>query len=114
MTQAYCDSILGLCVAANDWDSVPQVMEIMRDQKMAQEHSTYRACLQSCFEIGNGLVAQQILEAMRTTCIEPDALDIALVVVTMCRNEKNQAGSYRKALQLLRTTAATVEKKEVP
>jgi pentatricopeptide repeat protein len=110
MTQAYCDSILGLCVAANDWDSVLQVMEIMRDQNMVQEHSTYRACLQSCFELSNGHVAQQILEAMRTTCIEPDSLDIALVVVTMCRSEKIQTGWYRKALQLLQTTAATVHK----
>jgi len=109
LTQAYCDSVLGLCVACNEWDSVLEVMELMRAQNIAQERSTYRACLQACFDLGNGLAAKEILDAMRTAHLKPDSIDIALVVATMCRNDKVEKGWYRKALNLLRVTADTFE-----
>jgi pentatricopeptide repeat protein len=84
-------------------------MELMKAQNITQERSSYRACLQSCFEVANAEAAKEILDAMRTAQVPPDARDIALVVATMCRNENVERGWYRKALNLLRATASTWE-----
>ena len=101
LTQEYCDSVLGLCVAAEEWCSVLEVLDVMRDQGLDQQHSTYRSCLQSCFEMSNGASAQEILEAMDKALVEPLPEDLGLVVAAMCRNNKQESGWWKKALDLL-------------
>jgi len=101
--EEYCDAVLGLCVAADEWESVLDVLDVMKNQGLVQEHSTYRACLQSCFEMGNGASAQEILQAMNHALVEPQPADIGLVVAAMCRNNMQEKGWWRKALKLLLT-----------
>jgi PPR repeat len=96
LTQSYCDSMLGLCVASDEWDSVLDVLDIMRQNGLSQQRSTYRACLQACFELSNSDSSQSILLAMRQAQVEPDATDISLVVAAMCRNTK-----WKSAMELL-------------
>jgi pentatricopeptide repeat protein len=92
LTQSYCDSVLGYCVASDEWDSVLDVLEVMKQNGLSQQRSTYRACLQACFELGNSESASSILSAMKTAKVEPDATDISLVVATMCRNSNWKCG----------------------
>ena len=96
LTQSYCDSMLALCVASDEWDSVLDVLDIMRQNGLSQQRSTYRACLQACFELSNSDSSQSILLAMRQAQVEPDATDISLVVAAMCRNTK-----WKSAMELL-------------
>jgi len=105
LTQSYCDSVLGLCVATNEWDSVLEVMEVMKDQNITQQRSSYKACLQSCFECGNGEAAEEILNAMIAAQYRPDPIDISLVVVAMCKqsNRKDENRWWKRALSLLMT-----------
>ncbi len=110
--EAYCDSILGLCVASDKWESVLDVLDIMKRQGLAQQRSTYRACLQACFEVGNGASAREILRAMEQALVQPEAIDISLAVAAMCRNDKTEPGWWRRALSLLRTTADSRRKLE--
>ena len=108
--EAFCDSMLGACVASNEWDSVLQVLEVMKSQGLSQERSTYRACLQACFESGNGASASEILDAMTKALIEPGPLDISLVVATMCKAEQKQRNVWwQRALRLLRSSAPTTQ-----
>ena len=46
VSEEYCDSILAFCVASDDWENVLDVLEVMKQQNLHQEHSTYTACLQ--------------------------------------------------------------------
>jgi hypothetical protein len=92
LTQSYCDSVLGLCVASDEWDSVLDVLEVMKQNGLSQQRSTYRACLQACLELGNSESASSILSAMKTAQVEPDAMDISLVVATMCRSSNWKGG----------------------
>lgn len=101
LTQEYCDSILGLCVAAEEWSSVLEVLDVMKDQGLDQQHSTYRSCLQSCFEMSNGAAAQEILDAMDKALVKPLPEDLGLVVAAMCRNNKQDKQWWKKALDLL-------------
>jgi pentatricopeptide repeat protein len=110
--EAHCDSILGLCVAYEEWESVLEVLDIMKRRGLKQEKSSYRACLQSCFEAGNGGSAKEILTAMDKALVQIQPSDIALTVVAMCRNSivvdnnKDVTSWWRKALGLLKTSAA--------
>jgi pentatricopeptide repeat protein len=102
---------LGLCVAYEEWESVLEVLDIMKRQGLKQEKSSYRACLQACFEAGNGGSAKEILTAMDKALVQVQPSDIALTVVAMCRNSivvGKDAGSswWRKALGLLKSSAA--------
>ena len=85
--------MLGLCVSSNEWDSVLVVLDIMKKHNLTYERSSYRACLQACFEVGNGESAVEILNAMKTALVQPTTSEIALVVATMCRNEYKTHGS---------------------
>jgi pentatricopeptide repeat protein len=105
-TEAYCDSVLALCVASDEWDSVLEVLEVKKRQGLTQERSSYRACLLACFDIGNGGAAKEILIAMDRALVTPEPSDISLVVAAMCRNEKSEAGWWRRALSLLKATSA--------
>ena len=101
LTQEYCDSMLAACVAHDEWDSVLDVLDIMKQQGLSQVHSTYRACLQACFENTNAASAKEILNAMEQAGVTPDGNDIGLVVATMCRKERTEKGWWRKALELV-------------
>ena len=92
----------------NEWDDVLIVMEIMQQQGLCQEKSTYRSCLQSCFKHANGSSASEILEAMEKAMVQPDPVDISLVVATMCKNEHTEDGWWQKALTLLKSSATTI------
>lgn len=101
LSQEYCDSILGVCVAAEEWESVLNVLDVMRSQDLKQEQSTYRASLQACFEMGNGASASEILKAMDNAHVEPRPRDIGLVAAAMCRNNKQERGWWKQAFRLL-------------
>lgn len=101
LTQEYCDSILGLCVAAEEWCSVLEVLGVMKDQGLDQQHSTYRSCLQSCLEMSNGAAAQEILDAMDKALVKPLPEDLGLVVTAMCRHNRRENGWWTKALGIL-------------
>jgi pentatricopeptide repeat protein len=100
--------VLGLCVSSDEWDSVLEVLDIMKRQGLVQERSSYRACLQACFEVGNGASAKEILTAMEQALVKPEPADISLVVGAMCRNNKSQAGLWKQAFALLQSTAAEI------
>lgn len=100
--------MLGLCVATDEWDSVLEVLAVMKNQGLSQIKSSYRACLEQCSKVNNGSSANEILVAMRRAGIEPDFDDVGLVVKTMCRSR-----SWRRAKSLLLETA-TKASTEVP
>ena len=39
LSQSYCDSILGLCVASDEWDSVLEILAVMKRQGLTHERS---------------------------------------------------------------------------
>ena len=83
--------MLGLCVSSDEWDSVLVVLEMMKKHNISHERSSYRACLQACFEVRNGESALEILTAMQTALVEPTTQEIALVVAAMCRNAQSSS-----------------------
>lgn len=98
LTQAYCDSVLALCVACDEWDSVLDVLTIMKQYNITQQRSTYRACLQTCFELSNGASAHEILTAMQQAEETPDPTDVSLAVAAMCRSKEHD---WKRAMDLL-------------
>lgn len=72
----------------------------MKDQGLSQTRSSYRACLEQCSKVNNGVSAQEILKAMRQAGVEPDADDVTLAVKTMCRG-----GRWRNAKALVLRSA---------
>jgi len=107
--ESYCDSVLALCVACDEWDSVLDVLAIMKQEGLTQQRSTYRAALQTCLELGNGGSAGEMLNAMRQAREPPDPTDISLAVVAMCRNEQSERHRnnkwWKRAMTLLTDTA---------
>jgi pentatricopeptide repeat protein len=103
-------------VASDEWDSVLEVLDVFKRQNLTQERSSYRACLQACFESGNGVSAKEILNAMEKALVAPEPSDIALTVRAMCRNNIEQRGFWRKALSLIKYSSATITstKKVIP
>ena len=123
LTQEECDNLLALCVANDEWDFVLDVLDLMKQQNLQQVKSTYRQCLQACFETANAQSSIEILNAMKqalpsgnmkdassklsSSSLEtdgggPDATDVALTVATMCRSEKTEKGRWwRPALDML-------------
>ena len=99
-SESYCDELLGLCVATDEWDSVLEVLAVMKDQGLSQTRSSYRACLEQCSKVNNGVSAQEILKAMRQAGVEPYADDVTLAVKTMCRG-----GRWRNAKALVLRSA---------
>lgn len=102
LSQAYCDKVLGLCVASDEWDHVLEVLDVMKRQGLEQGQSSYRACLQACFEAGNGSSAKEILSAMEKAGINAEPIDIGLTAAAMCRNNLSETGWWKKALNLLK------------
>lgn len=102
-TEAYCDDVLALCVACDEWDSVLDVLAIMKEQGVTQQKSTYRAALQTCFELSNGASAAEILVAMKQAGEPPDTTDISLAVAAMCRDNNVM---WKRAMTLLQKTAS--------
>ena len=88
----------------------------MKDQGLSQTRSSYRACLEQCSKVNNGVSAQEILKAMRQAGVEPDAEDVTLAVKTMCRGGRwrnAKALVLRSAEQLLEFSAENAEHDEV-
>jgi len=83
---------------------VPDVLDIMKHHGLRQVQSTYRACLQACFDARNAESASEILEAMKHAGVEADPTDVGLAVTTMCRNEKRDRGWLDKALAIVKKT----------
>ena len=64
--------------------------------------STYRACLQECYQNGNGIVALQILEEIGNKIdFDLEAKDIQTIVLAICRNNKEDPGLWKSGLDLL-------------
>eukprot|EP00563_Minutocellus_polymorphus_P002694 CAMPEP_0181027756 /NCGR_PEP_ID=MMETSP1070-20121207/4324_1 /TAXON_ID=265543 /ORGANISM="Minutocellus polymorphus, Strain NH13" /LENGTH=1000 /DNA_ID=CAMNT_0023104999 /DNA_START=50 /DNA_END=3052 /DNA_ORIENTATION=- len=100
LAQSYCDELLGLCVATDEWDSVLEVLTVMKDQGLSQTRSSYRACLEQCSKVNNGASALEILKAMQQAGVEPNGDDVTMAVKTMCRG-----GRWRNAKALLLRSA---------
>jgi pentatricopeptide repeat protein len=96
-------------VAADEWDSVLDVIEAMKRQGLAQERSTYRACLVECAKVGNGASAKEILNAMKQALVEPEPYDISLAIGAICRNGKHEPASWQQALALLKTEVEEIK-----
>jgi pentatricopeptide repeat protein len=105
--ESYCDAVLGLCVAHEEWESVLEVLDIMKEHNLEQTKSTYRACLQACLQAGNGQAAKDIFQAMEKALFVPDPYDVGLCVTAMCRQDQFDKSQdwWRKALVLLKTWA---------
>lgn len=102
-------------MACDEWDSVLDVLAIMKQQGLSQQRSTYRASLQTCFELSNGASANEIIIAMRQAEEPPDSTDVSLAVVAMCRNEQTQRNKWwKRALTLLMDTAKQKQESVVP
>jgi len=104
LSQEPCDSMLAWCVAHDEWDQVLDVLDIMKARGLSQVRSTYRSCLQACFERPNAASAEEILTAMDQAGFPPNATDVALAVATMCRQEKREKGWWQRALHLIQAT----------
>lgn len=102
LSQSYCDKVLGLCVASDEWDQVLEVLEVMKRHGLKQGRSSYRQCLQACFEAANGASATEILSAMEKAGIDAKPIDIGLTAAAMCRKNLSESGWWRKALNLLK------------
>jgi pentatricopeptide repeat protein len=109
LTQEYCDGVVAWCVAQDEWDSVLDVLDIMKSQGLYQVRSTYTACLRSCLDVPNAASAKEILSAMEQAGIPPGAQDIAVTVAAMCRQEKTEKGWWKKALQLVLVPPTSTE-----
>jgi pentatricopeptide repeat protein len=111
--ETYCESVLATCVAANDWDSAWEVVQIMNSHDFpSQRRSTYKACLQACFEFGNGAAALEIWNAMTDTIKNDDELadpvDLALTVAAICKKNEKEEGWWKSALDLLDSMARDI------
>jgi len=109
ITQEECDSLLADCVAADQWDSVLDVIDLFKLSGLAQVKSSYRACLRACEAATNAASSQEILNAMISAGVAPDATDVALTVTTMCRKERSERGWWRRALNLLISHGETLQ-----
>ena len=111
-TEDYCDKMLCYCVAADEWDSVLEVIELMKRQGLVQERSSYRACLLGCYKAGNGASAKEILNAMKLALVTPEPEDISLAIGAMCRNSEQEPASWRRALALLKREVEGIQSPE--
>lgn len=105
-------------MAANEWDSVLEVMDVMKDQCLAQKRSSYRTCLQLCFKCGNGEAAENFLNAMMAAQYIPDPIDLGLVVMALCKQSDYEEENrwWKRALSLLKSVKIknSSEEKVVP
>lgn len=97
MTQEYFDEIMGLSVAANDWDEVLNILEIMKANNVSQQLSTYRACLNQCYRVSNIDSAISILDAMDQANVRPEGKDIGTVISILCK-----LGNWRRSLNIVK------------
>jgi len=81
-------------------------LDLMIKKGMKEERSTFRACLTECFNAGNGVSALKVLEKMADAMLKPDAGDVHLIVLALCRNNKEQPGLWEDAFELLLQYAA--------
>lgn len=101
ITQHDCDLAIGLCYAADAWYYVESILDLMKKKGMKEERSTYRACLSECFNAGNGASALKVVEKMEEAMLKLDAEDVRLIVLALCRNNKDQPGLWENAFELL-------------
>jgi len=101
ITQKECDLAVGLCFATNEWLHVKFLLQLMKNNNLKKQQSTFRACLSESFNAGNGISALKVLEEMKDVKLIPDAEDVRLAVLALCRNNKDQPGIWKKALELL-------------
>jgi len=106
ITQYECDLAIGLCYAADAWYYVQTILDLMNKNGIKEERSTFRACLSECFNAGNGLSALKVLDKMEDAMFTLDAEDVRLIVLALCRNNKDEPGMWRNALELLLQYAA--------
>jgi len=100
LKQEYCDEIMGMCVATNNWDEVLNILDIMKANQLEQQQSTYRMCLDQCHLVANVDSAVSILGAMEQANIRPEGQDLGMVVATLCKR-----GNWRRAMHLVKQSA---------
>ena len=105
ISQSYLDYLFAECVAHDEWDlAIIDVMDLMKETQMQVQYSTYNACLQACFQVGNAGPAMQILQTMESLSnpnMQPQINDYTLVLLAMCRNDQSESGWCQKAIRLL-------------
>ena len=97
LTQEYCDEVMGLCVAADDWDEVLNILDVMKSQQLSQKISTYRACLIQCRRVHNVDSALSILGAMNQANIRPEGQDLGTVLDILCK-----LGNWQRSMNLVK------------
>mmetsp|Transcript_35347 Transcript_35347/g.81945 ORF Transcript_35347/g.81945 Transcript_35347/m.81945 type:complete len:308 (-) Transcript_35347:1586-2509(-) len=91
-----------MCVAANEWDEVLVVLNIMNRRNLPQKLSTYRSAIRYCREVGNADASAEILRAMNRAKVIPEGSDVAEVVLTQCAERK-----WARGLAILKAAAYT-------
>lgn len=109
INQYQYDLAIGLCYAANAWYYVETLLDLMNKNGIKEERSTFRACLSECFNAGNGISALKVVEKMEDAMLTPDAEDVHLIVLALCRNNKDEPGLWEDAYELLLHYAAGKE-----
>lgn len=80
-----------------------KIQALMAEHNLSPDSiSTYRVCLHECFQNGNGIAALQVLEDMKEKGgFKWEAKDLQFTVMALCRNNKEDPGLWRHALELL-------------
>ena len=95
---------MAICVASNQWESALEVLDVMKNNNITQELSTYKACLKECSEATNGACALEVFDSMKQNNFG-DNDSLQLVVKTACRSFKYDRSLWRKGMKILNDNA---------
>eukprot|EP00977_Amphora_coffeiformis_P012222 scaffold3023_cov175-Amphora_coffeaeformis.AAC.13 len=100
ITPSQCNAVLASCVAADAWDTVLDVLDLMKDHGWGQTHDTYTASLAACAAVGNAASAYEIWQAMQQAAVVPNGTDVGLLLSTLCGQARFESKWYTTALQV--------------
>lgn len=87
-----------------------QVLDLMESFGYKRDESSYRACLQTCYDYRNGSAGQEVIADMKEAMIPVEPYDIGLVVGAMCRSRNpdwHEPGLWEEPIKYLNSMAAT-------
>jgi hypothetical protein len=100
ISQADCDAVLASCVAADEWDTVLEVLDVMKGAGLTKTHGTFTRSLQACSAVNNAASAYEMWQAMEAATVAPNSTDLSLLVETLCRKARYEKEWYATALQV--------------
>ena len=103
------DNILSLCVINQEKVATLQVLEMMESFGYKRDESSYRACLQRCYDCGNGEVAEQVILEMEKEQVHINPYDIGMVIGAICKTRKQywDGQPWERPLEYLKSKAST-------